>query len=187
MRKILVSLSAAAALLLSSTAVRADQIIQFGYSASSAVNPVDNSNTLYNSNNAIKTSSIVFTPANGAASYDGSTGVASQFIIYNLKTQSTAVAGPGTYDSFNAVPFNLSVTLTDLASSAQAAMNFSGTYTADNVSATSSHVNPTTQGITWTSPLTVSQPIGPNNTYTMQIISWTAPARRAAPARSWPR
>ena len=134
MRKTFVSLGAAAALLLSSTGVRADPIINFGYTASSAVNPVDSSNMIYNSNNAIKTSSITFTPASGAASYDGS--VASQFIIYNLKTTSSATAGPGTYDSFSAVPFNLSVTLTDLASSAQAAMNFSGTYTADHVSST---------------------------------------------------
>lgn len=172
MRKTLVSLGAVAALLMSGSAVRADPIINFGYSASSAVNPVDGSNMIYNSNNAIKTSSITFTPANGAATYDGT--VPTQFIVYNMKTTSTAVAGPGTYDSFSAVPFNLGVTVTDLATSAQSTFNFSGTYTADHVSASSSHVDPTSQGISWTTPTSATQTIG-TNVYTMQIVHWTAP------------
>jgi hypothetical protein len=179
MRKILVSLGAAAALLLSNSAVRAD-IINFGYTASSAVNPVDGSNSLYNTNNPMKTSSIQFTPANGAATYDGTTGVATQFIVYNMKTVSTATAGPGTYDTFSAVPFNLGITLTDLATGQQQSLNYSGTYSADHVSSSSSHVDPSTQGITWTTPLTNTQAIG-NNTYTMQIVSWTAPGAPGSP------
>jgi len=183
MRKTLVSLSACAALLLVGSAVRADPIastglINFGYSASSNVNPVDGSNMIYNSNNAIKTSSIAFTPANGAATYDGT--VPSQFIVYNMKTSSTAAAGPGTYDSFGAVPFNLAVTVTDLASSAQQAFNFAGTYNADHVSASSSHVDPASQGISWGTPLSVTQTVG-GNAYTMQVISWTAPGAPGSP------
>jgi hypothetical protein len=177
MRKTLVSLVAAAALLGSSNVARA-QIVNFGYTASSSVNPVDSSDSIYA--NPVKSSKIQFTPANGAASYDPSTGVGTQFIIYNMKTISTATAGPGTYDSFNSVPFNLSVTVTDLGSSAQQPFNFSGTYTADHVSSSSSHVDPASQGIAWTTPTTVSQPVGPN-TYTMKIISWTSPGAPGSP------
>jgi hypothetical protein len=177
MRKTLVSLGAAAALLMTGSAVRAD-IINFGYSASSAVNPVDSSSSIYNSNNAIKTSSITFTPANGAASYDGT--VPTQFIVYNMKTSSTAMAGPGTYDSFSAVPFNLGVTVTDLTSSSQGTFNFNGTYTADHVSSSTSHVDPASQGISWSGPLSVTQTVG-NNTYTMSLVSWTAPGAPGNP------
>ena len=177
MRKTLVSLGACAALLLTGSAVRAD-LINFGYSASSSVNPVDGSSSIYNSSNAIKTSSITFTPANGAATYDGT--VPSQFIVYNMKTSSTAAAGPGTYDSFSSVPFNLSVTVTDLASSQQQAFNFNGNYTADHVSASSSHVDPASQGISWSTPLSVTQTVG-SNAYTLQIVSWTAPGAPGSP------
>ncbi len=177
MRKTLVSLGAAAALLMTGSAVRAD-LISFGYSASSAVNPVDSSSSIYNSNNPLQTSSVMFTPANGAASYDGT--VPTQFIVYNMKTSSVAMAGPGTYDSFSSVPFNLSVTVTDLASSAQGTFNFNGTYTADHISATTSHVDPASQGIAWTTPLSVSQTVG-GNTYTMSLVSWTAPGAPGNP------
>src|SRR5690348_10738015 len=71
MRKTLVSLGTAAALLLSSTAVRADPVVSFDYSASAAVNPNalpgDDPSILYNTNSALKTSSIKFTPAQGTA------------------------------------------------------------------------------------------------------------------------
>jgi hypothetical protein len=181
MRKILVSLAAAAVLLMSNTAVRAD-IINFGYSSDPNVNPTPpvggDASMIYNSNNAIQTSSIKFTPANGAATYDGS--APSQFIIYNLTTKSTATAGPGSYDSFSNVPFNLGVTITDLASSAQQTLGFSGLYNADHVSSSSSHVDPASQGITWTTPLTMTKNIGGND-YTMKIISWTAPGAPGSP------
>jgi hypothetical protein len=177
MRKTLVSLGTVAALLLTGSAVRAD-VINFGYSAGMNVNPVDGSNTIYNSNNAIKTSSVTFMPANGAATYDGS--VPTQFIVYNMKTSSTAAAGPGTYDSFSSVPFNLSVTVTDLASSAQQSFVFAGTYNADHVSATSSHVDTTSQGISWGGPLAITQTVGANS-YTMSVVSWTAPGAPGSP------
>jgi len=181
MRKTLVSLAAAAALLVSSSAARAD-IVNFGYSADPNVNPspplggpnAGDATQIYNSNNAIQTSSIKFTPANGAATYDGSTP--SQFIIYNLTTKSSALAGPGTYDSFSSVPFNLAVTITDLKTSAQMPLTFSGTYNADHVSSTSSHVDPATQGISWAGGTTQTKHIGDND-YTMKIISWTARRR----------
>ena len=174
MHKTLGALGAAALLLMTGSAVRADRI-NFGYSASSAVNPVDGTNTIFNNNNTSQTSSVAFTPANGAASYDTTSGVTSQFIIYNMTTQSTVKAGAGaTYDSFSAVPFNLGVTVTDLTSSAQQAFNFSGTYNAQHVSSSTSFVDPATQGINWTTPQSVTQTIG-NNSYTMDIVHWTAP------------
>ncbi len=179
MRKPLVSLGAAAALLMTHSAVRAE-LINFGYSASSAVNPVDSSNSIYNS--PLQTSSITFTPANGAATYDTMSGAASQFIVYNMATSSTVKAGVGAaYDSLNAVPFNLSVTVSDLASSVQGTFNFNGTYTADHVSATTSHVDPTSQGITWTTPLSVTQTIAAATAYTMSLVSWTAPGAPGNP------
>jgi hypothetical protein len=173
MRKSCTTLAALAAMLLTGSVARAD-IINFGYSASSGVNPVDNSNTLFNNNNSSKTSSVSFTPANGAASFDTTSGVASQFIIYNLTTQSTVKPGVGaSYDSFTAVPFNLGVTVTDLPSSSQQTFNFSGTYTAQHVSSGTSYVDPKTQGIDWTTPIATTQTIG-TNVYSMHIVHWTA-------------
>ncbi len=99
-----------------------------------------------------------------------------------MATNSTVKAGVGAaYDSFSAVPFNLGVTVTDLASSSQQTFNFSGTYNAQHVSSTTSYVDPTTQGISWTTPMSATQTIGGTNVYTMNIVHWTAPCVHGQP------
>jgi hypothetical protein len=184
MRKTLVSLGAAATmLLLSGTAAQA-QLINFGYTADPNVNPsppssgphAGDATQIYNNVGGVQTSSIQFSPASGPASYNGTVGT--QFIVYTMTTNSSVIAGTNPYDGFSSVPFNLAIKVTDLASGGQNTFKFSGTYTADTVSSTSSHVNPATQGISWAG-LSDTLPIGTNpsntNTYTMKIISWTAP------------
>jgi hypothetical protein len=189
MRKFLVSLGAAATLWLTSGTAAHAQIINFIYSPDPNVNPsppssgphAGDATQIYNNNNSFQTSSIQFTPGTGAApSYNVGTGVPSQFIMYNMTTNSSVLAGTSTpYDSFSAVPFDLKVKVTDQPSGGQNTFEFKGTYTADTVSSTSSHVDPVTQGIAWSTPLTQSLALGTNpgntSTYTMKIISWTAP------------
>ena len=98
MKRSLVTLVAAVAmLLLVSVQARADTI-PWGYSASDT--------TIFNNNNPIMSSSVAMAGSAGVAS--GNSGI----IIYNLTT--TSSAGDTSPDSFSNVPFNLAVTLTDI-------------------------------------------------------------------------
>jgi hypothetical protein len=170
MRKTLVSLGAAAALLLTGTAVRAD-LIPWGYSASDT--------QIFNSNNPIKTSSIKFAGSSGAVtSPDGKAGI----IIYNLSTTSSAL--PTAPDSFSSVPFNLGVTLTDInATSSKSALavssgvaNLSGTFSATNVSQSSMFPGMNTYTTTPTT-LKLGAPDTGWNDYTIQVVSFTPPGQ----------
>jgi hypothetical protein len=184
MQRYLVSLGAAAALLLSSSAARAqpitsNQIISWSYGASSAVNPDDGTNTVYNTNNPLKTSKIEFDAGSGNVSANGSSAI----IIYNLKTLSTQ--SPSTPDTFQNVPFNLSITLSDSAAlksgtPSTGVVTFSGLYNATNVSSGGA-LPGSNGGITWTTPMATANPITLGtaatgyNSYSVQIASWTPP------------
>jgi hypothetical protein len=160
--------AALAALLLSGAAVRADSI-PWGYSASST--------QIFNSNNPIQTSSISFTGSSNVAS--GNSGI----IIYNLTTASSA--STATPDSFTNVPFNLSVTLTDIKATSSASsnvqqngtINFSGLFNATNVSKSSLFPG----NVSWTTPTTASVTLGADDvgwrTYTLSIASFTSPGQ----------
>jgi hypothetical protein len=179
MKKTLLSLGALAALLLSSSAARAQPIVSWSYGASTAVNPDDGTNTIYNTNNPFKTSKIEFDAGSGNVSSNG----ASAIIIYNLKTLSTQ--NPSTPDTFQNVPFNLSVTLSDSAAlksgtPSTGVVTFSGLYNASNVSAGGS-LPGANGGITWTTPTATLNPLTLGtaatgfNQYSVQIASWTPP------------
>jgi hypothetical protein len=168
MRKLLVSLCAAAALLLTGTAVRADNI-PWGYSASDV--------TIFNSNNPIQTSSIVFKGANGVATSD------SGIIIYNMTTTSTAdLATP---DTFSNVPFDLGLTLTDVNATsstqktavAKGQVGFSGMFNATGVSKSSLLPGENS----WTTPTTQVLTLGSDDTgwrkYSVQVVSFTPPGQ----------
>jgi hypothetical protein len=168
MKKMWMSVGAVLALLVTSTAVKADGI-PWGYTAADT--------TIFNSNNPIQTSSIVFKGSSGAAS--GNSG----FIIYNLTTTSTASSSLP--DSFANVPFNLSVTLTDINATGSSdpgkvvngTFSFSGLFNADNVTKTSSVPGP----VTWTSPTTAMMKLGGSDTgfsdYSVSIASFTPPGQ----------
>jgi hypothetical protein len=169
MRKTLVSLCAATALLLTGTAVHADSI-PWGYSASDT--------TIFNTNNPIQTSSIVFKGASSVAT--GNSGI----IIYNLTT--TSSQDPATPDSFASVPFNLGVTLTDIKATSSASptavtsgmVNFAGLFNATNVSKASSLPGATS----WTTPTTATKlTLGSDDTgwrdYSVQVVSFTPPGQ----------
>jgi hypothetical protein len=168
MKKTWLSLGAALALLLSGTTAWADTL-PWGYSASDT--------TIFNSNNPIQTSSIVFKGGSGVA--NGTSGI----IIYNLTTTSGADASSP--DSFTNVPFNLAVTLTDIkaTSSVQPSavtsgqLNFAGLFNADNVTKSSLLPGP----VSWTSPIIGKLTLGSNDTgwrdYTVNIQSFTPPGQ----------
>src|SRR5258708_19652617 len=169
MRKTLVSLCAATALLFTGTAVRADNI-PWGYSATDT--------TIFNSNNPIQTSSIAFKGSSSVAT--GNSGI----IIYNLTTASSQ--DPATPDSFANVPFGLGVTLTDIKATSSALptavttgwVRFAGLFNATNVSKSS--LLPGTN--TWTSPVTAPPLIlGSDDTgwrsYSVQVVSFTPPGQ----------
>lgn len=169
MRKTLVSLfaSALAALALASGA-RADAI-PWGYSASDT--------EIFNSNNAIQTSSIKFTGSSGVA--NGDSGI----IIYNLASTSSADAKSP--DSFSSVPYDLAVTLSDikatssLSPSAKAndVVKFSGLFSADNV--TKSSLLPGNNA--WKGSTKADVVLGSDDTgwrkYTVEIASFTPPGQ----------
>ncbi len=168
MRKTLVSLCATAALLVCGTAVRADNI-PWGYSATDT--------TIFNSNNAIQTSSIQFKGSSSVANNN------SGIIIYNLTT--TSSQDPSTPDSFVNVPFNLSVTLSDIKSSSSTQPNavsslpvsFAGQFNATGVSKAS--LLPGTN--TWTTPTEATVTLGSDDTgwrkYTVDLVSFTPPGQ----------
>jgi hypothetical protein len=169
MRKTLVSLCAATALLFTGTAVRADNI-PWGYSATDT--------TIFNSNNPIQTSSIQFKGSSSVAT--GNSGI----IIYNLTTSSSQ--DPATPDSFANVPFGLGVTLTDIKATSSAlptavasgSVSFAGLFNANNVSKSS--LLPGTNS--WTSPATAAPLIlGSDDTgwrsYSVQVVSFTPPGQ----------
>jgi len=166
MRKLWVSLCAATALMLTGSAVRADNI-PWGYSASDT--------TIYNS--PVQTSSIAFTGASSVAT--GNSGI----IIYNVTTSSGAeLSSP---DSFSNVPFNLSVTLTDINATSSAsltaiksgAVNFAGLFNATQVSKASMLPG----NNSWTTPVVGDVVLGSDDTgwrkYEVTIASFTPPGQ----------
>ena len=175
MKRMLVSLGAAlATFLLTSTGVRADSI-PWGYSATSPPDIAATTSPL---------SSISFAGSSGVAS--GNSGI----IIYNLTT--TSSAPDSSPDSFNNVPFNLAVSLTDIKATGSSAaagirptgvVNFAGLFNATNV--TNKSLLPGTN--TWTlvpgnaSPTSASVVLGANDTgwstYTVTISSFTPPGQ----------
>jgi hypothetical protein len=174
MKRMLVSLGAAlATLLCASTGVQADSI-PWGYSATSP--PAISASTS-------PLSSVNFSGSSGVAS--GNSGI----IIYNLTTASSAPdASP---DSFNNVPFNLAVNLTDIKATGSSApgatptgsVNFSGLFNASNVTTKSLLPGATT----WTqvgsniSPVEASVVLGSSDTgwrnYDVLLSSFTAPGQ----------
>ncbi|MBI2803842.1 MAG: PEP-CTERM sorting domain-containing protein [Planctomycetes bacterium] len=169
MRKTMVRLSAAlAVLLVVGASVRADSI-PWGYSGADA--------TIFNNNNPIKSSSVLFKGSSGVASGD------SGIIIYNLTASSTA--GDGSPDSFSNVPFSLAVTFTDVMATSSASgtkktsdsVSFAGLFNASNV-ATKSML----PGLnTWTSPTTAEIVLGADDVgwrkYSVAISSFTPPGQ----------
>jgi hypothetical protein len=168
MKKMWLSLGAAMALLLSGSTAWAD-VIPWGYSATDT--------TIFNSNNPIQTSSVVFKGSSGVASNN------SGIIIYNLTA--TSSADPSSPDSFNNVPFNLAVTLTDIKSTGSldksavtsGQVNFAGMFNADSVTKQSMLPGP----VSWTSPISAKLTLGSNDTgwrdYTINIQSFTPPGQ----------
>src|SRR5207245_444215 len=115
---------------------------------------------IFNSNNPIQTSSIVFKGSSGVAT--GNSGI----IIYNLTTTSSATSSLP--DSFSSVPFNLAVTLTDINGTSSASsgavpsgqVNFSGLFNADNVTKSSTLPG----SVVWTSPISAMLKLGASDT-----------------------
>jgi hypothetical protein len=174
MKKSLVSFAASlAALLVVGASVYADSI-PWGYSATSPPSISASTSPL---------SSITFSGSSGVAS--GSSGI----IIYTLTSSSAATSGAP--DSFTNVPFNLAISLTDVASTGSSSpsavpsgvVNFAGLFNATNV--TSKSLLPGTT--TWTqvpgntSPTSTSITLGaPDtgwNTYTVTLSSITPPGQ----------
>lgn len=165
MRKTLVSLCAATALLFTGTAVQA-QSIPWGYSATDYVTY----------SGPIKTSSITFQGRSGAP--NGDSGI----IIYNLTTQYN---GDGTADAFSNAPFHLDISLTDIAAikdlspSAKQTdkVTFDGKLNATKVTAQSLLPG----AVTWDSPTSAFVVLGSNDPsigwrkYTVDITSFTMP------------
>jgi len=165
MKRTMVRLSAAlATLLISGAAVMADSI-PWGYTATDT--------EIFNNNNPTLSSSIVMKGSSGVAS--GNSGI----IIYNLTT--TSSASDLSPDSFANVPFDLSVTLTDIKATGSSAgtkktndvVKFSGLFNAENV--TKSSLLP---GVTsWTSAILGEVVLGAEDVgwrkYTVSINSFT--------------
>lgn len=135
MRKALVTLCAAAvATLVATGAVRAENI-PWGYSATSKAG--ETSFEIKSNNGPLQSSSIKFNGSSGTANN------ASGIIVYQLESSSSALEDAP--DSFSAVGFDLSITLSDIKSSSsvggtivnKGTVDFSGTFSADNVSQTS--------------------------------------------------
>src|ERR1043166_2027065 len=151
MKKLWLSLGAVLALALSGTAARADTI-PWGYSATDTV--------IFNSNNPIMTSSIVFKGSSGVAT--NSSGI----IIYNLST--TSSADSTSPDSFAGVPFSLGVTLTDIGATSSKSpgaisslpVSFTGMFNASNVTKSSLLPGP----VSWTSPTEAIVTLGSDDT-----------------------
>jgi hypothetical protein len=169
MKRTFVMLGAAlATLLMAGSAVKADNI-PWGYSATDT--------EIFNNNNPVKSSSVVMKGSSGVAS--GNSGI----IIYNLTT--TSGTDELTPDSFANVPFDLSVTLTDIKATGSVGgtaktsetLNFAGLFNADNVSKSSLLPGTTT----WSSPISAEVVLGSDDTgwrtYTVSINSLTPPGQ----------
>ncbi len=167
-RKLVTLAATVATLLLASGALRADSI-PWGYSAAGT--------EIFNNNNPIKSSSVVFSGSSGVAS--GNSGI----IIYNVTTTSTASdASP---DSFSNVPFTLAVTFTDIKATGSGSgsakpsdsVSFSGLFNASNV--TKSSLFPGVN--TWTSPTTAEITLGADDVgwrkYAVTVSSFTPPGQ----------
>jgi hypothetical protein len=168
MRTSLKMLCVATAVFLSTAAARAD-VIPWGYSSSDT--------QIFNSNNPLKSSSVQFSGSSGAvAAPDNKSGI----IIYTMATSSGAdTSAP---DSFSAVPFNLSVTLTDInATGSKSAgavksgvVNLAGTFSASDVTKSSMFPG---ANIWDSTPVTLK--LGADDTgwndYTLQLVSLTPP------------
>jgi hypothetical protein len=167
-RSILMPLASLAIFLIVGAQVRADAI-PWGYSAADT--------EIYNNNNPIQTSAVKFTGNIGVAS--GNSGI----IIYNLTTSSIATdAAP---DSFASVPFDLSVTFTDIKATGSGSagkitsgsVKFSGTFSASNV--TKSSLLP--EETTWTTDKTGEVVLGGDDVgwrkYTVTVNSITPPGQ----------
>lgn len=169
MQRSLVSMlaTAVAALLISGGVARAEEF-PWSYTG--------NGPTIYNSNNASKSSDIKFLGTSGGATGD------SGIIIYNLQTESTApLESP---DSFSKVPYALDLTLGDTKSlgksTSTGVMKFTGNFSASKVSKDSflSPVN------VFTSPTSQSVVLGSDATgwrkYQVDILSFTPPGKPGA-------
>ena len=160
--------AALAGVLVAGTSVRADNI-PWGYSASGT--------TIFNNNNPIMSSSVIFAGSSGVAS--GASGI----IIYNLSATSTA--SDGAPDSFTDVPFNLGVTFTDIKATSSvspgavssSAINFAGLFNATNV--TTKSLLPGVNS--WTSSASEELILGGDDVgwrkYTVTISSFTPPGQ----------
>jgi hypothetical protein len=168
MRKSLVTFAALAVVFVVGSAARADSI-PWGYSATDT--------TIFNNNTPAKSSSINMTGSAGVAS--GNSGI----IIYNLTTSSTALDTDP--DSFSSVPFDLSVTMTDIKATSSASgtakvndvINFSGLFSASNVTTKSLLPGATS----WTSPISAEVTLGADDVgwrkYKVSVSSFTPPGQ----------
>ena len=174
MRKMMVSLYTAAALLLTGSAVSPTR--NWSYAATAV--PSIAASTF---NTPINTSSITF--AGGSGSATGNSAI----VIYNLATVSSE--NQSTPDTFASVPFNLGLTLSDTKSLGAAGavttgtVNFGGRlYSATNVSSQSSLGG----SIAWTAPgsgtvLATAAPVVLGsaatgwNSYQVNVVSFTPP------------
>lgn len=167
LRRTLMAVCAAAALLTTGDGVRADTV-PYGYSASDT--------TIFNSNNPIQTSSIAFKGSSSVATVNPG------IVIYRLTTSSSQ--DPSTTDSFTNVPFNLGVTMTDIWATKSAlptavtsgSVSFAGVFNATNVSKSS--LLPGSNG--WTTPATANPLVlGSDDTgwrmYSVQVVTLTPP------------
>jgi hypothetical protein len=174
MRKMMVSLCTAVALLSTSTAVRADP--SWSYAATAV--PSISASTF---NTPINTSSITFTGGSGNV-----TGTSS-IVIYNLATVSSE--SQATPDTFANVPFTMGVNLQDTASlgnpAGSGSVTFQGKYSATGVSSSSSQNGALTwlqSNGTYSSALPTASTLNLGaNTYTVSIISVTPPGAPGLP------
>ncbi|HWG41415.1 MAG TPA: hypothetical protein VN688_01420 [Gemmataceae bacterium] len=97
----------------------------------------------------------------------------SNIVAVNLTTFNFSSNPSGQPDHFNNSPYNLNVTLTDIASHAARTLNFRGLF---NGTLSNSSANITT---TFTSPTTQSAVLG-HNLYTVNLTSYTPPGPPSA-------
>jgi hypothetical protein len=135
------------------------------------------STEIFNNNTPLQTSSIQITGASGVAT--GSSGI----IIANMSaTSSTGAASP---DSFANVPFDLTMTLTDVnatgsksaSANASGVVHVSGMFSASNV--TKNSLLPGASP--WSSPVLAKLVLGADdvgwNTYSILLSSFTSPGQ----------
>ena len=129
--------------------------------------------TIFNNNNSAQSSSINVTGTSGGATGD------SGIVIFNLSTDSTATLGAP--DSFNKVPYNLSLTLGDTNSlgkpTSTGTVKFQAQFSAQKVSK-ESFLSPVNK---WLGPTEQFVILGSADTgfrkYTVDILSFTPPGK----------